>query len=382
MQKKEIIAMILAGGQGARLESLTTNVAKPAVPYGGKYRIIDFALSNCANSNIDTVGILTQYQPLQLNSHVGIGIPWDLDRRHGGVRILPPYTSAEGGRWYLGTANAIFENLNFISMYDPEYVLILSGDHIYKMDYGKMLDSHKERLADVTIGVIEVPIEEAPRFGILNTYEDLRIYEFDEKPKEPKNNLASMGIYIFNWSVLKSYLIKDNLDPNSEYDFGKNVIPAMLAANLKLYGYVFEGYWKDVGTIHSFWEGNMDLLDRNNTLDLYDDNWRIYTKNEDLPPQYVGEHAVIENSMVNEGCEIYGTLRHSILFTEIIVENGAVVEDSILFPGVRIGEGAKVYKAIVMENYVIAPGEIVGNPDNNDIILVGNPEDTSVFEDF
>lgn len=381
MQKKEMIAMILAGGQGARLKSLTTNVAKPAVPYGGKYRIIDFTLSNCANSNIDTVGILTQYQPLVLNTHVGIGIPWDLDRRHGGVRILPPYTSAEGGKWYLGTANAIYENLNFINMYDPEYVLILSGDHIYKMDYAKMLEAHKQRNADVTISVIRVPWDECSRFGILNTHEDLRIYEFDEKPKNPKSDLASMGIYIFNWAALKSYLIKDNLDPTSEHDFGKNVIPTMLNAGLKMYGYVFDGYWKDVGTIKSFWEGNMDLLDRNNTLDLYDDAWRIYTKNDDLPPQFIGEDAQLENCMINEGCEIHGHLKNSILFTEITVEKGAIVEDSILFPGVIIGEGARVYKAIVTEDYVIGAGEVVGNPDSDEIILIGNPEDTSLFEE-
>lgn len=381
MQKKEVIAMILAGGQGARLKSLTTNVAKPAVPYGGKYRIIDFTLSNCANSNIDTVGILTQYQPLALNSHVGIGIPWDLDRRHGGVRLLPPYTSAEGGKWYLGTANAIYENMNFIQMYDPEYVLILSGDHIYKMDYAKMLESHKDRNADVTIGVIGVTLEEATRFGILNTHEDLRIYEFEEKPKQPKSTLASMGIYIFNWSVLKTFLNKDNLDPESEHDFGKNVIPSMLNAGLKLYGYVFEGYWKDVGTIRSLWEGNMDLLERDNKLDLYDDNWRIYTKNDDLPPQYIGPDAVVENCMVNEGCEIHGTLKHSILFTEIFVGAGAVVEDSILFPGVKVGEGARVYKAIITEDYIIGPGEVIGDPLKDEILLIGNPEDTSMFEE-
>lgn len=381
MQKKEVIALILAGGQGARLKSLTTNVAKPAVPYGGKYRIIDFTLSNCANSNIDTVGILTQYQPLALNSHVGIGIPWDLDRRHGGVRILPPYTSVEGGKWYLGTANAIYENINFIQMYDPEYVLILSGDHIYKMDYSKMLEAHKHKGADVTISVIDVPLEEASRFGILNTKDDLRIYEFDEKPKQPKSTLASMGVYIFTWSALKQYLLKDNLDPESEHDFGKNIIPSMLEANLKLYAYIFEGYWKDVGTIHSFWEGNMDLLDRDNTLDLYDDSWRIYTKNDDLPPQYIGEKAIIENCMVNEGCEIHGTLKHSILFTEIHVGEGAVVEDSILFPGVKVGAGAKVYKAIVTEDYIIEPGEVIGNPEGQEILLIGNPEDTSMFEE-
>jgi glucose-1-phosphate adenylyltransferase len=380
MKQKEMIAMILAGGQGARLKSLTTKVAKPAVPYGGKYRIIDFTLSNCANSNIDTVGILTQYQPLVLNSHVGIGIPWDLDRRYGGVRVLPPYTSEEGGRWYLGTANAVYENINFLDMYNPEYVVILSGDHIYKMDYSKMLKAHKEKKADATISVIEVPMEEASRFGILNTHDDLRIYEFDEKPEVPKNNLASMGIYIFSWKTLKEQLIKDNIDPTSDHDFGKNIIPNMLNANMNLYGYLFDGYWKDVGTIKSFWDGNMDLLDRSINFDLYDSNWKIYSENEDLPPQYIGENAIIENAMVNEGCEIFGTVKHSILFTEITVENGAEVVDSVIFPKVKIGKDAKVYRAIVMGAYEIKPGEVIGTPDSDEIILVGNPDDSLFFE--
>lgn len=379
MIQKEVIAMILAGGQGSRLKSLTRKVAKPAVPYGGKYRIIDFTLSNCANSNIDTVGILTQYQPLVLNSHVGIGIPWDLDRRHGGVKVLPPYTSEQGGRWYLGTANAIYENVNFIEMYDPEYVVILSGDHIYKMDYSKMLDFHKEKLADVTISVIEVPIEEASRFGILNTKDDMSIYEFDEKPKNPKNNLASMGIYIFNWSSLKKYLELDNEDQNSEHDFGKNIIPLMLADNLKLYGYVYDGYWKDVGTIDSFWQGNMDLLDHND-LDLYDESWRIYTQNEDLPPHYVGAEAIVDNALINEGCEVLGEVRHSILFTQVTIEEDAVVEDSVVFPGVRIGKGARVNRAIIMANYTIQPGEIIGDENSEEVLLIGNPEDSLFFE--
>lgn len=380
MKRKEMIAMILAGGQGARLKSLTTKVAKPAVPYGGKYRIIDFTLSNCANSNIDTVGILTQYQPLVLNSHVGIGIPWDLDRRYGGVRVLPPYTSAEGGKWYLGTANAVYENINFIEMYNPEYVLVLSGDHIYKMDYSKMLKAHQDKNADVTISVIEVPLEEASRFGILNTHDDLKIYEFDEKPENPKSNLASMGVYIFSWKALREQLIKDNIDPTSDHDFGKNIIPNMLESGMSLYGYIFDGYWKDVGTIKSFWDGNMDLLDRNNQFDLYDSNWRIYSENEDLPPQYIGEEATVEDAMVNEGCEIMGTVKHSILFTEIIVEKDAEVVDSVIFPKVRIGKGAKVHRAIVMGDYEIKPGEIVGDPNSDDIVLVGNPDDSLFFE--
>lgn len=379
MIQKEVIAMILAGGQGSRLKSLTRKVAKPAVPYGGKYRIIDFTLSNCANSNIDTVGILTQYQPLVLNSHVGIGIPWDLDRRHGGVKVLPPYTSEQGGRWYLGTANAIYENVNFIEMYDPEYVVILSGDHIYKMDYSKMLDYHKEKLADVTISVIEVPIEEASRFGILNTRDDMSIYEFDEKPKKPKNNLASMGIYIFSWSSLKKYLEIDNEDEKSEHDFGKNIIPLMLADKLKLYGYVYDGYWKDVGTIDSFWQGNMDLLDHND-LDLYDESWRIYTENEDLPPHYIGAEAIVDNALINEGCEVLGEVRHSILFTQVIIEEGAVVEDCVVFPGVHIGKGARVNRAIIMANYTIQPGEEIGDENSEEILLIGNPEDSLFFE--
>jgi len=380
MKQKDLIAMILAGGQGSRLKSLTTKVAKPAVPYGGKYRIIDFTLSNCANSNIDTVGILTQYQPLVLNSHVGIGIPWDLDRRYGGVKILPPYTSEEGGKWYLGTANAVYENMNFIEMYDPEYVLILSGDHIYKMDYAQMLEAHKEKGADVTISVIKVPLEEASRFGILNTHDDLRIYEFDEKPEQPKNDLASMGIYIFSWKALKEHLIKDNIDPTSDHDFGKNVIPSMLDAGLKLYGYVFDGYWKDVGTLNSFWQGNMDLLDESNTLNLYDNNWRIYSANEDLPAQYIGQEAVVENAMVNEGCEILGRVKHSVLFTEVSVAEDAEVVDSVIFPGVTIGKGAKVHRAIVMGDYTIAPGEEIGAPGSEDIILIGNPNDSLFFD--
>ncbi len=378
MIKKELIAMVLAGGQGSRLKSLTKIIAKPAVPYGGKFRIIDFALSNCANSGIDTVGILTQYQPLILNSHIGIGIPWDLDRHHGGVKILPPYMSEQGGRWYSGTANAIFENINFIEMYNPDYVLILSGDHIYKMNYAKMLDYHKKKQADVTISVIEVPLTEASRFGILNTNDDMSIYEFEEKPERPKNNLASMGIYIFSWQALKKQLEKDNLNDVSEHDFGKNIIPSMLADGHKLFGYIYDGYWKDVGTIDSFWHGNMDLLD-NDTLDLYDESWRIYTKNEDLPAHYIGPKADVTNSLVNEGCEVMGKVEHSILFTEVKVAENAEVKDSVIFPNVTIGEGAIINRAIVMGDFNIKPGTIIDDA-AGEILLVGNPEDLLLFE--
>lgn len=302
MKKEEIVAMILAGGQGTRLGTLTKENAKPAVPFGGKYRIIDFTLSNCSNSGISTVGILTQYQPLSLNSHIGIGVPWDLDRTNGGVTLLPPYQTKDGGDWYKGTANAIYQNINFIDEYDPEYVLVLSGDHIYKMDYSNMLEYHKEKNADVTIAVIEVPLEEASRFGIMNAKEDGRIYEFEEKPKQPKSNLASMGIYIFNWKLLKEFLKNDENDINSNNDFGKNIIPNMLNSNKKLYAYSFKGYWKDVGTIESYWEANMDLINDAVDLDLYGD-WKIYSVNPVRPPQYVSEEAVINNSLITEGVQ-------------------------------------------------------------------------------
>ncbi len=378
MLKKELIAMVLAGGQGSRLKSLTKIIAKPAVPYGGKYRIIDFALSNCANSGIDTVGILTQYQPLVLNSHVGIGIPWDLDRHHGGVKVLPPYMSEQGGKWYSGTANAVYENINFIEMYDPEYVLILSGDHIYKMNYSKMLKFHKEKGADVTISVIEVPMAEASRFGILNTNPDMSIYEFEEKPEKPKSNLASMGIYIFNWKTLKQHLQRDSEVATSSHDFGKDIIPNLLKDGLKLFGYIYDGYWKDVGTITSFWHGNMDLLD-NDELDLYDKSWRIYTKNEDLPAHYIGPQAVVENSLVNEGCEVLGKVEHSVLFTEVKVAKTAEVKDSVIFPNVTIGEGAKINRAIVMADFDIKDNTFIDSEDD-EILLVGNPEELLFFE--
>lgn len=381
MIKKEIIAMILAGGQGSRLQKLTSNIAKPAVPYGGKYRIIDFTLSNCSNSGIHTVGILTQYQPLLLNSHVEIGQPWDLDRKYGGVKLLPPYANQEGLKWYLGTANAVFENLTFMDIYHPDYVLILSGDHIYKMDYSKMLDYHKEQGADVTISVIEVPWEETSRFGILNTKEDDKIYEFEEKPQDAKNNLASMGVYIFNYDVLKKYLIEDSSVKDSDHDFGKNVIPAALRDGLNLYAYRFKGYWKDVGTVKSLWEANMDLLKDDVDLDLYDEEWKIYTKNHNLPPHFIGPDAIVESALLNEGCEILGTVKNSVIFTEVSVKLNATVENSVILPRVKIGKGAKVYNAIVMENYTIEDNEVVGDPNSDEIILVGREEDALVIED-
>ena len=363
--KKEWIAMLLAGGQGSRLYALTRDIAKPAVPFGGKYRIIDFPLSNCVNSGIDTVGVLTQYQPLQLNEYLGNGQPWDLDRIHGGVYMLPPYQKIANSDWYTGTANAIYQNINFINRYAPEYVVILSGDHIYKMDYSKMLEFHKEKQADCTIAVMEVPWEEASRFGIMACDEDKKIYEFAEKPKEPKSNLASMGIYIFTWSKLKKYLEEDEANPESENDFGKNVIPAMLQNGERMYAYAFQGYWKDVGTIDSLWEANMDLLDPNVPLDLYDDAWKIYARNPVMPPQYVAEGAVTQNSMISEGCIVEGDVDFSILFAGVTVEKGAVVHDSIIMPGSVIKAGAVVEYSIVAENVVVGENAQVGDRPEN-----------------
>ena len=363
--KKEWIAMLLAGGQGSRLYALTRDIAKPAVPFGGKYRIIDFPLSNCVNSGIDTVGVLTQYQPLQLHEYLGNGQPWDLDRIHGGVYVLPPYQKIANSDWYTGTANAIYQNINFINRYAPEYVVILSGDHIYKMDYSKMLEFHKEKQADCTIAVMEVPWEEASRFGIMACDEDKKIYEFAEKPKEPKSNLASMGIYIFTWSKLKKYLEEDEANPESENDFGKNVIPAMLQNNEQMYAYAFQGYWKDVGTIDSLWEANMDLLDPNVPLDLYDDAWKIYARNPVMPPQYVAEGAVTQNSMISEGCIVEGDVDFSILFAGVTVEKGAVVHDSIIMPGSVIKAGAVVEYSIVAENVVVGENAQVGDRPEN-----------------
>lgn len=345
--------MILAGGQGSRLGILTKNIAKPAVPFGGKYRIIDFPLSNCSNSGIYTVGVLTQYKPLDLNAHIGIGDPWDLDRRDGGVSILPPYQEEKGGDWYKGTANAIYQNIQFVDRYDPEYVLILSGDHIYKMDYYKMLDFHKDNHADATIAVIDVPLEEASRFGIMNTRADNSIYEFEEKPKLPKSTNASMGIYIFNWSILKKYLREDEKDINSSNDFGKNIIPNMLRSGRKLMAYPFEGYWKDVGTIESLWEANMDLLKRDNDLNLYDSEWKIYSQNQVRPAHYIGEEARIINSLIVEGCIIHGKVENSVLSQGVYVGKNTVIRDSVIMPNVQIGDNVKIEKAIVGNNAII-----------------------------
>jgi len=352
--------MLLAGGQGSRLYVLTQQMAKPAVPFGGKYRIIDFPLSNCVNSGIDTVGVLTQYQPLVLNEYLGNGQPWDLDRIHGGVHVLPPYQTAAGASWYKGTANAIYQNISFVDRYDPEYVLILSGDHIYKMDYDKMLSFHKEKRADCTIAVLQVPMEEASRFGIMTADEEGTIVDFEEKPKEPKSDLASMGVYIFTWKKLKQYLIDDENDPESSKDFGKNIIPAMLGANEKMVAYPFEGYWKDVGTLDSLWEANMDLLNPNVPLELYDPDWKIYSRNPVMPPHYISAMAKVQNSMVTEGCNVYGMVDFSILFAGVTIEEGAIVRDSIVMPGAVIKKNAIVEYAIVGENVVVGENAIIG----------------------
>ena len=361
MGKKEIVAMVLAGGQGSRLGILTKNIAKPAVPFGGKYRIIDFPLSNCSNSGIYTVGVLTQYKPLDLNSHIGIGDPWDLDRRDGGVSILPPYQEEKGGDWYKGTANAIYQNIEYVDRYDPEYVLILSGDHIYKMNYDNMLEFHKDNGADATIAVIDVPLEEASRFGIMNTREDNTIYEFEEKPSEPKSTNASMGIYIFNWAVLKKFLREDENDLSSSNDFGKNIIPKMLNEGRKLIAYPFKGYWKDVGTIDSLWEANMDLLKIDNDLNLYDSEWKIYSQNQVRPAHYIGEEAKIVNSLIVEGCIINGKIENSVLSQGVYVGKNTVVRDSVIMPNAQIGDNVVIDKAIVGSNAIINHGCRIGN---------------------
>ncbi|MEA4911891.1 MAG: glucose-1-phosphate adenylyltransferase, partial [Oscillospiraceae bacterium] len=347
---KQCVAMILAGGQGSRLYALTARVAKPAVPYGGKYRIIDFPLSNCINSGIDTVGVLTQYQPLELNDYIGDGRPWDLDRMGGGVHVLPPYQKATGSDWYLGTANAIYQNVNFIERYEPEYVLVLSGDHIYKMDYSKLIEHHRAHDAACTISVLEVPMDEASRFGIMNVREDGSVYEFEEKPKHPKSNLASMGIYVFTWSKLREYLEKDALQAGSTHDFGKDVIPAMLAGGERMFTYSFDGYWKDVGTIDSLWDSNMDLISPNVPFDLWENDFKIYSRNPCKPPHYIADSAEIQNSIVTEGCLIEGKVDFSVLFEGVTVAKNAVVRDSIVMPGSVIEEGAVVQYAIVAED--------------------------------
>ncbi len=359
-KKKECVAMLLAGGQGSRLYALTVKTAKPAVPFGGKYRIIDFTLSNCINSGIDTVGVLTQYQPLVLNEYIGNGQPWDLDRVYGGVKILPPYQGQKSADWYKGTANAIYQNLAFINRYDTEYVLILSGDHIYKMDYDKMLKFHKEKGADCTIAVIDVPIEEASRFGIMSTNEDGSIYKFSEKPKNPDSTNASMGIYIFNKDKLEKYLVEDEADPNSSNDFGKNIIPNMLAAGEKMFAYPFEGYWKDVGTINSLWEANMDLIGKDPVLDLGDNDFRIYSRNQSTGPQFVAKSARIENCYITDGCEIYGTVINSVLGAGVKVGYGAYVKDSVLMGDTEICDGATVNYSIIDTNVTIGAGATVG----------------------
>ncbi len=373
--KQEVVAMLLAGGQGSRLGVLTKKLAKPAVPFGGKYRIIDFPLSNCVNSGIEAVGILTQYQPLVLNEYIGNGQPWDLDGTHSGVTCLSPYQAISGADWYSGTANAIYQNISYIDRYNPEYVVILSGDHIYKMDYSQMVAYHKEKNAACTIAVIDVPLEEASRFGILNTNEDGSIYEFDEKPAVPKSTNASMGIYVFSWQALKSYLIADEANPNSSNDFGKDVLPAMLNAGERMFAYPFEGYWKDVGTIDSLWESNMDLLDPNTTLDVKN----IYSRNPVMPPQYIGQQACIQNSIVADGCEVDGKLEFSILFPGVKIGKGAVINSSIIMPGTVIGDGAVVQYAIVSENTVVGNNAVIGskpedveNRDDWGIAVVGD----------
>ena len=372
-QKKECVAMLLAGGQGSRLYALTKKTAKPAVRFGGKYRIIDFPLSNCINSDIDTVGVLTQDQPLVLNEYIGNGLPWDLDRNIGGVKILPPYQGQNGADWYKGTANAIYQNMEFIEQYNCDYVLILSGDHIYKMDYAKMLDYHKAKGADCTIAVLDVPLEEASRFGIMSAYDDGTIYKFTEKPKNPDSTKASMGIYIFNKKKLFDYLIADEADPNSANDFGKNIIPNMLAAGEKMFAYSFEGYWKDVGTISSLWEANMDLLGENPVLDVTDTDWRIYARHQADEPQMVGNTATIDNASITEGCEIYGTVKNSVLGSGVKVMYGAYVKDSVIMGNTTIGEGATVNYTILDEGVDIGAGAKIGESRESakDITVIG-----------
>jgi len=367
---KELVGMLLAGGEGKRLGKLTSHIAKPAVPFGGKYRIIDFTLSNCANSSIQTLGILTQYSPLELNRHIGNGKPWNMDRRYGGVTVLPPYTGKSGGDWYSGTADAIYQNIHFIDQYNPKYVLVISGDHIYQMNYQRLLDQHKQTEADATISVIEVPWEEASRFGILNTTDDLRIYEFEEKPENPQNNLASMGIYIFTWETLKNYLLEDAQDAYSSHDFGKDIIPAMLACQHRMYAYRFEGYWKDVGTVNSYWEANMDLLkcEKEHSFSLHNPDWRIYTNDSNFPAQYISNEARIDNSLINSGSFIYANIEDSIIFRNVKAGNGSSISQSIIHPHVKIGEGVRLERVIVMEHTEIPDGMVIQAKDEPVVI--------------
>lgn len=374
MRKNECIAMLLAGGEGRRLGVLTKDLAKPAVHFGGKYRIIDFTLSNCVHSGIETVGVLTQYQPLELTQHLGIGTPWGLDRREGGMHVLPPYVRQKGGSWYKGTANAIYQNLGFIERYDPEYVLIISGDHIYKMNYDLLLDEHKKNRADATIAVISVPWAEASRFGILSVDEDGRVVEFAEKPKKPNSNLASMGVYIFSWSVLKDALIRDEEERGSTNDFGKDIIPKLLRDNARLFSYQFNDYWKDVGTIDSLWEANMDLLEDKPPLQLNDRDWRIFSVSPNQPAQYIAPNAMVQGSLINEGCVVEGQVNRSVLFHGASVGEGSFVEDSILMPGAIIGRNARIIRAIVGEGAVVGDGCHVGSVEAEDIAVVGSGE--------
>ncbi len=382
--KKECVAMLLAGGQGSRLYALTQKVAKPAVPYGGKYRLIDFPLSNCTNSGIDTVGVLTQYQPLVLNDYIGNGQPWDLDKLHGGVHVLPPYQTSAGASWYEGTANAIYQNMSFIERYDPEYVIVLGGDHIYKMDYSKMLDFHKKNEADCTLAVFDVPYEEASRMGIMTCDDQYRVLKFTEKPKQPDSTLASMGIYVFTWSKLRKYLIENENANTGSKDFGKDIIPAMLRDQQRLFAYPFEGYWKDVGTLDSLWEANMDLLSPSVPLDLYDKKWKIYSRNNNMPPQYIGGSAEVENSMISEGSDINGKVDFSVIFSGVTIEEGATVNYSIIMPGTVVKAGAVVEYAIVGEDCVVNSGakigmspEAVENRDEWGIAVIGHNVDVS-----
>lgn len=377
MRKDECIAMLLAGGEGRRLGVLTKDLAKPAVPFGGKYRIIDFTLSNCVHSGIETIGVLTQYQPLVLTQHLGIGAPWGLDRREGGMHVLPPYVRQKGGSWYKGTANAIYQNIGFIDRFQPEYVLIISGDHIYKMDYELLLEAHKRKQADATIAVIRVPWEDASRFGILSVDEDDRIVQFEEKPKKPSSNLASMGVYMFSWPVLREALLRDEADRSSSNDFGKDIIPALLEGGSRLFSYRFDGYWKDVGTVASLWEANMDLLKEDSPLNLNDRSWRIYTVSPNQPGQYIAPSAKVRESMINEGCFVEGEVTRSILFHGVKVGAGSVVEDAVLMPGAVIGRGARIIRAIVGEGAVVGDGCAIGGRDSEEIAVVGSGETVS-----
>ncbi len=379
IKKKKTVAMLLAGGQGSRLYLLTEHLAKPAVPFGGKYRIIDFPISNCINSGIDTVGVLTQYQPLALNEYIGNGQPWDLDRVYGGVMMLPPYQGLKRADWYKGTANAIYQNMQFIERYDPEYVVILSGDHIYRMDYSKMIAEHVRNNADCTIAVIDVPLAEASRFGIMSAGEDMAIYDFEEKPKNPKSTMASMGVYVFSKDKLFKYLIADEQDENSDKDFGKNVIPAMLKAGERMFAYRFDGYWKDVGTVSSLWEANMDLLGSNPVLDLNDGSWRIYSRSNAYPPHYVGDSAVIKNAQITEGCEIYGTVINSVIGGGVTVARGATVKDSVIFDNVTVEEGGAIYYSIVDSGTTVGKNAVVGKDkdEGGQLTLVGSGLDIS-----